>query len=128
MIGMGHRPGPERRRWPRRIPKSLVHISLESGHGPAHRGLVANICEGGACVSSPGAFSPGDEVVLWLTFHQHPQPLPATARVCWSLPASQGSHRLGLEWTHAGPHRARLEMLVAAVCDEPALVEGGPQG
>lgn len=101
-----------KRRTPRVVPGRPVFVAMEGERGPVARGLLANISQGGACVSLAGPFDVGDDVILRLSFAQQPHPVPATGRVVWSGSAARGGARFGISWTHAGPHRERLEALI----------------
>jgi len=104
----------KRRNTIRIVPGRPVFVALEGARGPVARGIVSNISEGGACLSLAGPFEIGDDVIVKLSFAQQPHPVPATGRVVWSGAAERGGARLGLSWTHNGPHRMRLETLIRA--------------
>lgn len=105
----------ERRRSARFVPREPVRVDLEFEEGPVAHGLVADISEGGACVTSEGAPAlDGATVLVSLTFAGESQPLPATGRIVWTASRERTS-RCGLEWTHVGPHRARLQRLIGTL-------------
>jgi Tfp pilus assembly protein PilZ len=106
----------ERRRATRVVPPEPVTVRLENGRDPVVLGLVDNISETGACVRAPAAFPVGDELLLALHFAREGRPLSTTGRVVWQEPGGEpGPLRHGVQWTHDGPHRVRLHLLVKAM-------------
>ena len=86
------------------MPSHRVAVSAEAEHAGA-TGEAVNLSEGGACLAlDDSVFDVGDELILWMHFARPKQPVPATARVVWTVPA-KGRSRYGLEWTHLGPQR-----------------------
>ena len=107
-------PGSERRRAGRVIPAQPVKIAIESETSPPANGVVADISEGGACVCTDASLSVGEGVLLRLSTARQEQ-LPAAARVVWKAGNGGGSRRYGIEWTHTGPPRVRLRLLIGTL-------------
>jgi Tfp pilus assembly protein PilZ len=110
--------GRDRRRFPRRIPRSTLTVALETGEGPGGEGVVANISGGGACVCTEAAFTVGDSLVLRIRFTDEPLPISATGRVVWSGEGDGQPRCYGLQWTHSGLQVDRLEYLISRHCDD----------
>jgi hypothetical protein len=112
MVGAAHS---ERRRSARLVPREPVRVDLEFEDGPIAHGVVADISEGGACVTAETtAALDGATVLVSLRFASEPQPVPATGRIVWTA-SRERALRCGLEWTHVGPHRARLQRLIGTL-------------
>jgi hypothetical protein len=95
------------RRHERRPPAHTVQVTAEV-EGALALGEALDLSAGGACVVLQSReLSVGDEVILWLSFPQPRQPVPATGRVVWAG-GDWEEPRYGLEWTHRGPQRAWL--------------------
>lgn len=104
----------ERRRAPRVIPAEPVEVAIESEANPVTPGVVADISKGGACVCTEAALGVGDDVLLRLNIARQ-EPVPASGRVVWKGGNGTGAHRYGIEWTHGGPPRVRLELLISTL-------------
>jgi hypothetical protein len=108
-------PRPERRRARRLVPRETVRVDLEFDQGTVAHGVIADISEGGACVATEGmAACHGDTVLMHLTFGGDPQTVLATGRIVW-ISDRKRPIRYGLEWTHLGPQRARLQRLLGGM-------------
>jgi Tfp pilus assembly protein PilZ len=104
----------ERRRTTRVVPAQPLKVAIESEKGAPTVGVVADISDGGACVWTNAALGPGDDVLLRLSTARQEQ-LPATGRVVWKGGNGTGVSRYGIEWTHAGPPRVRLRLLIGTL-------------
>lgn len=105
----------ERRRSARIVPAGTLAVAIENGAQQLTSGVVADISKGGACVWTDAGLDADDRLVLRFNLPREPQPLWATARVVWSAGSTQSRFRCGLEWTHTGPLRVRLESLIGAI-------------
>jgi hypothetical protein len=104
---------PERRRAERFVPRETVRVDLEFEQGVVARGVIADISECGACVTTEAmATLHGKTVLMQLTFTGEPQAVLATSRIVWTSDGGRLPVRYGLEWTHVGPQRARLQRLI----------------
>jgi len=108
-------PGRERRRAKRLVPRETVRVDLEFEQGAVAHGVIADISEGGACVATEAiATLHGDTVLMHMTFAGEPQAVRATGRIVW-MSDGERPIRCGLEWTHVGPQRARLQRLLGGL-------------
>ena len=104
----------ERRRAPRIIPAQPVKVAMETESNPLTYGIVSDISEGGACVCTNVALGVGEDVLLRLSTNHH-QPVSAAGRVVWKDGNGTGARRYGIEWTHSGPPRLRLKLLIGTL-------------
>jgi len=93
------------------VPGRPVTIWLEHGHDPMARGVVANISQGGACVWARVPLEVGEQIAMRLSFDKG-LPVAAAGRIVWAGATESGTPRFGVEWTHTGPQRRRLEALI----------------
>jgi hypothetical protein len=101
----------ERRRTPRFVPTQPIRVAIEAENGPVTHGVVADISDGGACVWADAALGVGEDILLRLTTGRE-EPIPAAGRVIWKGDNGTGARRYGIEWTHAGPPRMQLKLLI----------------
>ena len=108
-------PERERRRAGRFVPRETVRVALEFEQGVI-AGVIADISEYGACVAThDGPPLRGETVLMHLSFTGEAQPVPATGRIVWMSESGGLPLRYGLEWTHVGPQRARLQRLIGGL-------------
>jgi len=93
-----------------------IRIWIEDGRGAIARGLVDVISEdrGFVSLTDGSGFGSGDSVAVRLSFDRSSPTLAATARILW-LRQDGETWEGELEWTHAGPERARLASLIAGL-------------
>ena len=111
---MGDAPASERRRATRVVPAQPVRVAIETETNPLTHGLIADISDGGACVSTDATLAVGDDVLLRLSTARQEE-MPATGRVVWKGGNGSGSRRYGIEWTFSGPPRVRLKLLIGTL-------------
>jgi Tfp pilus assembly protein PilZ len=104
----------ERRRATRVVPAEPVSVAIETETNPLTEGVVADISKGGACVCTDAALGLGEDVLLRVSIARQ-QPLPASGRVVWKGGNDTSARRYGIQWTHAGPPRVRLEILIGTL-------------
>jgi Tfp pilus assembly protein PilZ len=93
----------ERRRAIRVVPAEPVSVAIET---------ETNLTHGVVCTDA--ALGLGEDVLLRLSIARQ-QPLPASGRVVWKAGNGTGTRRYGIQWTHAGPPRLRLEVLIGTL-------------
>jgi len=111
---MADAPAFQRRRAERIVPAQPVKVALETETNPLTYGVVADISDGGACVWTNAALGVGDDVLLRLSTVRQEQ-VPAAGRVVWKGGNGTGARRYGIEWTHIGPPRVRLKLLIGTL-------------
>ena len=111
---MAYASASERRRAPRIIPAQPVKFAMETESNPLTYGIVADISEGGACVCTNVALGVGEDVLFRLNTNHHQQ-VPAAGRVVWKEGNGTGVRRYGIQWTHSGPPRLRLNLLIGTL-------------
>jgi hypothetical protein len=117
------------RKWPRLVPDNAVMVSIYVGMEQAY-GLLANICEAGACVVSGINFEPGSKVLLRIGFDSE-EPFSSEAKVIWSRDESESEKQatfvLGLRFDMISEQQ---QALLKEVLARPGfkLIVPGKQG
>lgn len=106
----------EKRTTVRFVPRRAVTALLEDQDlVPVALAQVADISEGGVCLSTDAPVHTGDLLILQLSFPEELRPFQAAGHVVWTRAAGTASAQCGVAWAAtAGPQHARLSILIRA--------------
>jgi hypothetical protein len=98
-----------------KLPEEPVRVWIENGDGAIARGLLQELSVRGAFVRLIGTtlVTSGNNVTVRIAFSSSAPTLGASARVRLVRPVGDAAE-CELEWTHSGPEREQLAMLVSS--------------
>ena len=93
-----------------------LRVWIEHEDGSIARGSIEVLSKDGALVRLTGASfgAPGEELAVRIAFSRKAPTLAARARVLW-VRSSGETTECELAWTHSGPQRNQLAMVVASL-------------